>query len=249
MHLLFILKWFMSVALREGVGLNSELLTTTSPIWEAFTPAQPGGRAASGSRGGWAAVARGCAGSSALGEEPMPAARQLPWQCARGGAQAGCPPAARRLPASCPPAARRTRLPQQLLDGAEACELELHASVLHIHDGTINTRQPCKVLVGGARAPVSQLWRAAQAASHPPRPAPQRHKAQGRQSGTSEGLDVRPAGLLPGDLACPLQARAESAHKPPHRAACGQAAHSAGRHSQGDTMVRSPRPLRKTIFL
>ncbi len=38
MVLELILKWFMMDALREGVGLNSEQLTTTMPTWRGDTP-------------------------------------------------------------------------------------------------------------------------------------------------------------------------------------------------------------------
>jgi hypothetical protein len=36
-----ILKWFMTIALRLGVGLNRLQLTTTMPIWRGCTPAFP----------------------------------------------------------------------------------------------------------------------------------------------------------------------------------------------------------------
>ncbi len=36
-----ILKWFITMALRLGVGLNSEQLTMTTPIWRGCTPDLP----------------------------------------------------------------------------------------------------------------------------------------------------------------------------------------------------------------
>jgi hypothetical protein len=36
-----ILKWFMIIALSEGVGLKREQLTMTTPIWRGCTPVLP----------------------------------------------------------------------------------------------------------------------------------------------------------------------------------------------------------------